>query len=107
MARAQSASTAAARTPSPRSWRVRSPRSSRTPRVAARRLGRAFSKTGEVLVGQVAKRQVVTNARRTIRSVKRHLGTDWTIDTRPSVEVHVLQGEREMAGATTAWAGSS
>ena len=37
----------------------------------------AFSKTGEVLVGEVAKRQAVTNVDRTIRSVKRHMGTDW------------------------------
>jgi molecular chaperone DnaK len=37
----------------------------------------AFSKSGEVLVGEVAKRQAVTNADRTIRSVKRHIGTDW------------------------------
>ena len=37
----------------------------------------AFSKGGEVLVGEVAKRQAVTNADRTIRSVKRHMGTDW------------------------------
>ena len=40
----------------------------------------AFSKTGEVLVGEVAKRQAITNPDRTIRSVKRHIGTDWTID---------------------------
>ncbi|MDA8026696.1 MAG: molecular chaperone DnaK [Actinomycetota bacterium] len=40
----------------------------------------AFSKSGEVLVGEVAKRQAVTNADRTIRSVKRHMGTNWTID---------------------------
>ena len=39
-----------------------------------------FSKTGEVLVGEVAKRQAITNTDRTIRSVKRHMGTDWTID---------------------------
>ena len=39
----------------------------------------AFSKTGEVLVGEVAKRQAVTNVDRTIRSVKRHMGTDWSI----------------------------
>ena len=39
-----------------------------------------FSKTGEVLVGEVAKRQVVTNADRTIRSVKRHMGTNWTTE---------------------------
>ena len=37
----------------------------------------AFSKSGEVLVGEVAKRQAVTNADRTIRSVKRHMGQDW------------------------------
>ncbi|MFN0091847.1 MAG: molecular chaperone DnaK [Acidimicrobiales bacterium] len=40
----------------------------------------AFSKTGEVLVGEVAKRQAITNPDRTIRSVKRHMGTSWKID---------------------------
>jgi molecular chaperone DnaK len=40
----------------------------------------AWSKSGEVLVGEVAKRQAVTNPDRTIRSVKRHIGTDWTTD---------------------------
>ncbi|GAA1728904.1 molecular chaperone DnaK [Isoptericola hypogeus] len=40
----------------------------------------AFSKTGEVLVGEVAKRQAVTNVDRTISSVKRHMGTDWTVE---------------------------
>lgn len=40
----------------------------------------AFSKSGEVLVGEVAKRQAVTNVDRTISSVKRHMGTDWTVD---------------------------
>src|SRR6186713_669681 len=40
----------------------------------------AFSKGGEVLVGEVAKRQAITNPDRTIRSVKRHMGTDWSID---------------------------
>ncbi len=39
----------------------------------------AFSKGGEVLVGEVAKRQAITNPDRTIRSVKRHIGTNWTI----------------------------
>ncbi|HUD40218.1 MAG TPA: molecular chaperone DnaK [Streptosporangiaceae bacterium] len=39
----------------------------------------AFAKNGEVLVGEVAKRQAVTNVDRTIRSVKRQMGTDWTI----------------------------
>ena len=37
----------------------------------------AFAKSGEVLVGEVAKRQAVTNVDRTIRSVKRHMGTNW------------------------------
>ena len=40
----------------------------------------AFAKNGEVLVGEVAKRQAVTNVDRTIRSVKRHMGTTWTTD---------------------------
>lgn len=40
----------------------------------------AFSKNGEVLVGEVAKRQAVTNVDRTISSVKRHMGTDWKVD---------------------------
>jgi molecular chaperone DnaK len=40
----------------------------------------AFAKDGEVLAGEVAKRQGVTNVDRTIRSVKRHMGTDWSID---------------------------
>jgi molecular chaperone DnaK len=39
----------------------------------------AFAKSGEVLVGEVAKRQAVTNVERTIRSVKRHMGTDWSV----------------------------
>lgn len=37
----------------------------------------AFSKSGEILVGEVAKRQAVTNVDRTISSVKRHMGSDW------------------------------
>jgi molecular chaperone DnaK len=40
----------------------------------------AFAKNGEVLVGEVAKRQAITNPDRTIRSVKRHMGTSWTTD---------------------------
>src|ERR687886_660249 len=57
----------------------------------------AFSKTGEVLVGEVAKRQAITNADRTIRSVKRHMGTDWAIDvdgkryTAQEVSARILQ----------------
>ncbi len=39
----------------------------------------AFAKNGEVLVGEIAKRQAVTNIDRTIRSVKRHIGTDWSV----------------------------
>ena len=39
----------------------------------------AFSKSGEVLVGEVAKRQAVTNVDRTVSSVKRHMGTDWSV----------------------------
>ena len=57
----------------------------------------AFAKAGEVLVGEVAKRQAVTNVDRTIRSVKRHMGTDWsvTIDgkkyTAQEISARVLQ----------------
>ncbi|KYH43450.1 molecular chaperone DnaK [Branchiibius sp. NY16-3462-2] len=40
----------------------------------------AFAKNGDVLVGEIAKRQAVTNVDRTIRSVKRHMGTDWTTE---------------------------
>lgn len=56
----------------------------------------AFSKSGDVLVGEVAKRQAVTNVDRTIASVKRHMGTDWsvTIDskkyTAPEISARVL-----------------
>ena len=39
----------------------------------------AFAKKGEVLVGEVAKRQATTNVDRTIRSVKRHMGEDWSL----------------------------
>jgi molecular chaperone DnaK len=39
----------------------------------------AFAKNGEVLVGEVAKRQAVTNVERTIRSIKRHMGSDWSV----------------------------
>jgi molecular chaperone DnaK len=57
----------------------------------------AFAKNGEVLVGEVAKRQSVTNVERTIRSVKRHMGTNWTIDidgkayTAQEISARVLQ----------------
>ena len=43
----------------------------------------AFSKTGERMVGQVAKRQAVTNADRTISSIKRHMGTDYKAKSTP------------------------
>jgi len=57
----------------------------------------AFAKNGEVLVGEVAKRQSVTNVERTIRSVKRHMGTNWTVDidgkayTPQEISARVLQ----------------
>ncbi len=57
----------------------------------------AFTKTGEVLVGEVAKRQAVTNVDRTIRSVKRHMGTDWSVDidgkkyTAQEISARILQ----------------
>ncbi len=57
----------------------------------------AFAKGGEVLVGEVAKRQAVTNVDRTIRSVKRHMGTNWGIDidgkkyTPQEISARVLQ----------------
>jgi molecular chaperone DnaK len=40
----------------------------------------AYTKDGEILVGETAKRQAVTNVERTISSVKRHMGTDWTME---------------------------
>ena len=57
----------------------------------------AFAKGGEVLVGEVAKRQAVTNVDRTIRSVKRHMGTDWSVNidgkkyTPQEISARVLQ----------------
>jgi molecular chaperone DnaK len=57
----------------------------------------AFAKNGEVLVGEVAKRQAVTNVDRTIRSVKRHMGTAWNVDidgkayTAQEISARVLQ----------------
>jgi molecular chaperone DnaK len=57
----------------------------------------AFAKNGEVLVGEVAKRQAVTNVDRTVRSVKRHIGTDWKRDidgknyTPQEISARVLQ----------------
>ncbi|MBA2553167.1 MAG: molecular chaperone DnaK [Geodermatophilaceae bacterium] len=57
----------------------------------------AFAKNGEVLVGQSAKNQAVTNVDRTVRSVKRHMGTDWSIDidgkkyTPQEISARVLQ----------------
>ena len=44
----------------------------------------AFSKAGEVLVGEVAKRQAITNPDRTFRSIKRHMGEDWKSERRHS-----------------------
>ncbi|HVM02075.1 MAG TPA: molecular chaperone DnaK [Acidimicrobiales bacterium] len=56
-----------------------------------------FSKSGEVLVGEVAKRQAITNPDRTIRSVKRHMGTTWKVDidgkryTAQEISARILQ----------------
>ncbi len=56
-----------------------------------------FAKSGEVLVGEVAKRQAITNPERTIRSVKRHMGTSWSIDidgkayTAQEISARILQ----------------
>jgi molecular chaperone DnaK len=56
-----------------------------------------FSKTGEVLVGEVAKRQAITNPDRTIRSVKRQMGTSWSVDidgkayTAQEISARILQ----------------
>src|SRR5437764_3619294 len=56
-----------------------------------------FSKAGEVLVGEVAKRQAITNPDRTIRSVKRHMGTSWNVEidgkkyTAQEISARILQ----------------
>jgi molecular chaperone DnaK len=57
----------------------------------------AFAKSGEPLVGEIAKRQAVTNVDRTIRSVKRHMGTDWSVEvddkkyTAQEISARILQ----------------
>ncbi|MFJ2507053.1 molecular chaperone DnaK [Arthrobacter citreus] len=57
----------------------------------------AFAKSGEVLVGEIAKRQAVNNIDRTISSVKRHMGTDWNVDidgkkyTAQEISARILQ----------------
>jgi molecular chaperone DnaK len=57
----------------------------------------AFTRDGEVLVGEVAKRQAITNPDRTVRSVKRHMGTNWTLDvdgkayTAQEISARILQ----------------
>ena len=57
----------------------------------------AFSKGGEVLVGEVAKRQAITNPDRTVRSVKRHMGSDWSVEidgkeyTAQEISARILQ----------------
>jgi molecular chaperone DnaK len=57
----------------------------------------AFAKNGEVLVGDQAKRQAITNPARTIRSVKRHMGTDWSVEiegktyTAQEISARILQ----------------
>ncbi|MFF3667385.1 molecular chaperone DnaK [Microtetraspora malaysiensis] len=65
----------------------------------------AFAKNGEVLVGEVAKRQAVTNVDRTIRSVKREMGTDWSVEidgkkfTPQQISAFVLQKLKQDAEA--------
>ena len=57
----------------------------------------AFAKSGEILVGEIAKRQAVNNIDRTISSVKRHMGTDWKVDidgknyTAQEISARILQ----------------
>ena len=64
-----------------------------------------FSKNGEVLVGEVAKRQAVTNVDRTVSSVKRHMGTDWIVDidgtkyTAQQISAFILQKLKKDAEA--------
>ncbi len=65
----------------------------------------AFAKNGEVLVGDQAKRQAITNPDRTIRSVKRHMGTDWSVDidgkayTAQEISARILQKMKRDAEA--------
>ena len=65
----------------------------------------AFSKGGEVLVGDQAKRQSITNPDRTVRSVKRHMGTDWSTEidgttyTAQEISARILQKMKRDAEA--------
>jgi molecular chaperone DnaK len=65
----------------------------------------AFAKNGEVLVGDQAKRQAITNPGRTVRSVKRHMGTDWSIEvdgksyTAQEISARILQKLKKDAEA--------
>src|SRR4051794_5344851 len=69
-----------------------------------------FSKAGEVLVGEVAKRQAITNPDRTIRSVKRHMGTTWNVDidgkgyTAQEISARIL---RKLKGDAEAYLGDT
>src|SRR6266704_219884 len=64
-----------------------------------------FSKAGEVLVGEVAKRQAITNPDRTIRSVKRHMGTNWSVEidgkqyTAQEISARIVKGLKRDAAS--------
>src|SRR6202161_945810 len=66
----------------------------------------AFTKNSEVLVGEVATRQAVPNVDRTIRSVKRHMGTDWTVTidgkkfTPQQISAFILQKLKQIGRAS-------
>ncbi len=93
-----------------RGWRAEGHRQRR--RLSARPpRSSLFTKDGEVLVGETAKRQAVTNVDRTVSSVKRHMGTTWTFDvdgkkwTPQEISARILQKLKRVPRSTwaTAW----
>ena len=62
----------------------------------------AFTKDGEVLVGETAKRQAVTNIDRTISSVKRHMGTDWKLRRSTARSTRRRRSRRASFGSSSA-----